>query len=195
MTTEQITIAGEDEANAEKQTALASLFDGTKTGKRLQRIYTSKPIARRLHALWPKGIACDPCSGPDSIVDAEIRAYPESETHPDGLAFDWPPRSYINPPFDQYKTWLAKFLECPEAVLLGPLRTHRLWYREAMTMIDAYVDCDPVRFVGYDSGFPAPIRICYRGPDAWPFAEIFSDLGDAHVGPVYNFSRRQLQLW
>lgn len=175
--------------------AVESLFDGAQTGKREQRIYTPIEVVRRLHTLWPEGIACDPCSGPDSLVDADLRAYPESDERPDGLAFAWPARTYINPPFDNYAAFLGRFIECHEAVLLGPVRSHRTWYRDTCRTVAAFVDCDPVKFVGYAHGFPAPIRILYRGEQSHRFARIFGDLGSAHVGELYNVARAQVDLF
>lgn len=43
------------------------------TGARPQEVYTPEPIVEALAVLWPEGVQCDPCSGPDSIIDAAIR--------------------------------------------------------------------------------------------------------------------------
>ena len=57
--------------------ATGALFDGSKAGKRVQRVYTPPVIAHDLlGAVWPEGVACDPCSGPDSLVEARIRIMP-----------------------------------------------------------------------------------------------------------------------
>lgn len=163
--------------------ATGALFDGSKHGKRVQRVYTGPEIVEVLHELWPEGLLCDPCSGPDSLVDAVIRIMPpangcryvteiptgevDSEgrlvytTAPPGLPL-WPPRTYANPEFAKLEPWLRQFAESNEVAILCPARSHRKWWRAAMR--DAHVaELNPIKFVGHAQTFPAPLVLAYRG--------------------------------
>lgn len=169
---------------------ISTLTGGTVgEGDRLQRIYTPSSIAVGvLGELWPEGVLCDPCSGPDSLVPALIRLMPPQN----GCRYDlrsrviirpakpkegiteiseplnqpglerWPPRTYLNPDFDQLKGWIAQFVESWECVMLTPVRPHRRWWR-ALLRHSSVCWLDPVKFAGYAASFPAPLALCYRG--------------------------------
>lgn len=181
------------------QTALQSLIDGSKTGKRPQRIYTPTEVVDVLQALWPEGIQCDPCSGPDSVVPAAVKIMPPDN----GCAYEvvgrslrharqepvidtWPQRTYVNPEFVALRAWVHQFLESWECVLMTPVRSHRRWWRPVLhappedPLLPGSAVCylDPVKFVGFQEKFPAPLALCYRGEryDVW--RKVTSHLGE-----------------
>lgn len=181
-----------------EQTALESLFNGSLTGEREQRIYTPQKIVTRLGLFWPEGVALDPCWGPDALVRPEVAAWPENPNGPtDGLAIEWPRRTFVNPPYDNMPPWLAKSIACPGAIMLGPVRTHRKWYRAAAQLSAASVFLDPLTFLGFDATFPAPLSLILWGEvdRAMEFCEIFGDLGSAHRGPFCNVTDKQGELF
>lgn len=149
--------------------ALESLFDGSLTGTRLQRIHTPPEILRAIALLWPEGIALDPSGSPDGLVVAERIVIPPDN----GLVIDWPERTYSNPPYDDLERWLRKYGRAWECVVLVPKRTHRKWFRAAERVSSQVVDLDPVTFwasghrhgqlTPYPCAFPAPLTLLYRG--------------------------------
>ena len=141
--------------------ALKSLVDGSRTGTREQRVHTPARVMAALAGVWPEGIAFDPCGSPDSIVGAADQAYPEIGR--DGLSEPWPERTYFNPPFDDLKPWLAKYCAAREVVGLVPVRTHRVWFRRAISSSTSVHFLDPLKFVGHAAAFPAPLCLLYRG--------------------------------
>ena len=126
----------------------------------------------------------DPCGSPDSLVEARVTVCPE--TGGDGLAMEWPERTFVNPPYRELKKWLAYGLEQgdelgTEQVWLIPVRPHRAWWREFERDCDALIWLDPVAFHGYDQKFPAPLCLAYRGCDPDGFVCHFEHLGGARV--------------
>lgn len=147
-------------------------------GDRKQEIYTPQSVVDCLHTLWPEGIALDPCSGPESIVPAEMRffvpgtvkgkrtVYEPEPGQVSGLNVRWPSRTYVNPPFRYLQQWLEKQVQEPttEVVFLAPVRTHRAWFRRAMRSADVVIWLDgDFKFLGYDQNFPAPLCVLYWG--------------------------------
>jgi hypothetical protein len=127
-------------------------------------------------SLWPEGIALDPCTAPGSIVPA-IRAYTVED---DGLSKPWLPRTYINPPYNDLKRWLAYGLTQPmEQLWLVPVRTHRPWFRHflAQSTLICWLDSG-LTFLGYNQPFPAPLALVYRGYRKDKFISSTSLLGD-----------------
>jgi hypothetical protein len=157
--------------------ALRSLFDGTKRGKRKQTVYTPQLIIDAVLEVWPH-IALDPCSGPRSIVPARRRvARPQ-----DGLAVRWPKYTFVNPPYDQLKAWLAHKPRHRETMLLVPVRSQRPWWRDLVFHAEAderpaVCWLDPVTFRGYDDQFPAPLCVLYSGDRLPAFGRAFAELG------------------
>lgn len=155
-----------------KRNALDSLHDGGLTGKREQEILTPPWLCELLVKQWGC-IALDPCS-PETPNVGALCYYTHS-----GLDADWLDGTYCNPPYGDLKLWLAK--ACEEAkqghrlALLVPARTSRKWYRKAL---DGrwVVELDPLKFVGFDAGFPAPLHlICFNwrpDPKLWTMGTV-----------------------
>lgn len=161
-------------------TALFSLYDAERQGERIQRVYTPPDIVAAVRRVWPEGIALDPCSGPDSVVGAEVEACPDfDDGRPrDGLSLAWPERTYCNPPYDTLETWLDKASSHTEVLLLGPVRTHRRWFAECVFAKAASV-CFlwPITFIGFEATFPAPLCMVYWGRRLEAFRTTFAPLG------------------
>lgn len=179
--------------------AVRRLMSADRRGKRPQRVYTPRVIAIDvLGHVWPEGVLCDPCSGPDSLVRAAIRIMPpqngcryalkipaldehgEPATNADGemLYVDappglpiWPPRTYVNPEFNDLAAWLRQFSESEEAIILAPARSNRRWWRAAMRSAAAVAEREPLAFVGHKSKFPAALVLAYRGSRRERFVE------------------------
>lgn len=157
--------------------ALHSLWNGSLTGKREQQIYTPELLLAPIRQVWPEGIAFDPCDGPDSIVGAANVAGPGCELA-NGLEVEWGERTYCNPPYADLKAWLAHAEKFNEVMVLGPVRTHRPWFRRA-----AFESCDAVawlptiKFLGYKQSFPAPLCLLYWGDRRRKFIGAFERIG------------------
>lgn len=105
----------------------------------------------------------------------------------EGLSVRWLDRTFVNPPygnlgpeclFGGFEDFVRKFAESDsEIALLGPVRTHRKWYREHIRSADRIVYLDPIQFEGYSQTFPAPLSIAYKGPRADAIEEAFSGIG------------------
>lgn len=160
-----------------RPTALQGLVNGSLTGKRPQTVFTPRRVLDRVDALWGL-IYLDNCWHPDALTNP---------LHGDwivlgqnGLRYEeLPPRTFTNPPFGRksktklplggYEEFLALFSRSPEAILLGPTRTNRRWYRAAMLASDAVCLMDPIRFEGYEDDSPMATSLHYRGPDVAGF--------------------------
>ena len=158
-----------------KPNALSSLYGKghakAGAGKRNQTIITPHYIANRLYSFWPEGVACDPCSAPGQVVKAGFMPK-------DGLAVQWPCRTYCNPPYAELKKWLQHGCEFDEVVWLVPVRTHRRWFRGwLITYLSEKLFLDPVTFYGHDNAFPAPLMLGYQGRRTLKFLDHFADLG------------------
>lgn len=192
-----------------RKDATGALFDGSKSGKRIQRVYTPPEIVGILHGLWPEGIMCDPCSGPESLVDAMIRIMPPANgcrymtkipllgddgepvadeegdlvyiPAPPGCPL-WPQRTYLNPEFAILEPWLRQFSESTEVVGLFPVRPQRAWWREfILTDAVACAWLDPIKFVGHKQTFPAPLVLAYRGDRRHVYTELVERSGIGEV--------------
>ena len=162
---------------------LACLYEGGR--EREQVIYTPEVIRDVIRELWPYGLALDPCSGPESILEP-TRAYGPHLSDPslqDGLAVPWVPRTYVNPPYKHLKEWLAKAVAeatrgVSEILVLAPVRTHRPWFRTAWLHADCVIALNSLKFRGYDQAFPAPLCLMYWGDRAGILELLASPLGE-----------------
>jgi hypothetical protein len=156
--------------------AMQGLATGNRAGKpaeRSQEILTPQPIVNFVLRLWPEGISMDPCASTDprNLVDAVVKVFkpgPNTMTGAGGLDVNWHDRTYVNPPFKELQAWLAKASVSavpprPRVVLLCPVRSHRSWWRRAARFARVVVELDPVKFVGYDDAFPAPLCLMVWG--------------------------------
>lgn len=142
--------------------ALRSLYG---YGERPQEILTPMSVLAPLLAEWGS-IELDPCACDASIVPAAMRYYgPPRDAG--GLVLPWLDRTYCNPPFKDLKAWLARAREESmrglRIAVLAPVRTHRAWFRNALDSATRVQWLDPVKFVGYDQAFPAPLCLLRWG--------------------------------
>lgn len=142
-----------------KPDGMQGLATGNRTGKpaeRKQEILSPPCIVDVCNKLWGR-IELDPCYHPDAITDPVWASI-------DGLKTKWSPRAYINPPYKDLKLWLKYGATQPtEQIWLVPVRTHRKWWRAWRDQLDVYVELNPIKFIGYQSYFPAPLLLGYRG--------------------------------
>lgn len=108
-----------------KRNAVDSLYGGELVGKRSQRVYTPISIVEALRALWPEGVACDPCSGPGSLVPAAFRVMPPQNgckyvTEIPRLGDDGEQATEVNA---KGKTVLA-YIPAPPGLPFWPARTY-----------------------------------------------------------------------
>lgn len=138
----------------------------TMPGKREQTIFTPQCIIDVVLELYGT-IAFDPAyGGPEGIVPAE--AYTDTM----GLVIQWPDRTYCNPPYGELKLWLAHSLkQTSRHVMLVPVRPHRKWWREWARQADV-VYLNPIKFLGYDQAFPAPLCLAERNTGDSQLAKI-----------------------
>lgn len=77
-----------------------------------------------------------------------------------GLIDLWLDETFCNPPYGTLKDWLewamAQFVD---HILLVPVRPNRTWWRKWAASIPAgdLVYLNPLKFVGYEQAFPAPL--------------------------------------
>lgn len=141
-------------------TALKSLCIGTQT-KREQSIETPDLVWDRLDTFWGKGSYYDPCPLNGS----------------GGLSSPWPEQSYCNPPYVELRRWFEHGQHFNEVIWLVPVRTHRVWFRDWWNLLDVRLGLDPLCFKGFDSTFPAPLMLGYRGDRRDEFYLAFHQLG------------------
>lgn len=152
-----------------------------------QRYCSPKELLDLVAEMWPAGISCDPCSDPESLVVAENKI--DARTGIDGLVVPWTgPRCYVNPPYDQARSWL---LRCLQFSMASP--TH-----EVLCLVNAAVGSDywreyvwphaavaclapRVKFwcVSRQKWSPNPVdsAMVYYGPNKARFAEVFAKRG------------------
>lgn len=150
-----------------------------KNEKTKQEILTPELILERVREIFEGNIMLDPCAPGNNPLRAK-KFYTKGD---DGLTFKWIDKTFINPPFGDLKKWMQKASEeNVEMIFLGPVRTHRKWFymtkktHEKVNAFDVFVTLKPLKFQGYDSTFPAPLFLAYKGEKKKEFAEIFKDL-------------------
>jgi phage N-6-adenine-methyltransferase len=128
-------------------------------------------------------IAFDPCTSADNPCGAGKFATKED----DGLTLDWREWAgiqglvYCNPPYSDMNAWAAKISEegmrgC-EAISLTPARTDTKWFRRMVTADAMCFWRGRLKFVGAKQAAPFPSLVCYWGPKADRFREVFSAYG------------------
>lgn len=169
--------------------ALAALY-GARKGRRgrtaaeqdrPQEVYTPEYILRVVRQLWPEGIALDPCSGPESLVNAHEEWFgkqiadkyrkdgtPILEWVGPALTQPWRDRTFVNPPYKHLREYLGRatgesLCGTQEILLLGPTRLHRKWARAYYSNATTVVHLNPVTFVGHKQSFPEPVALWYWG--------------------------------
>ncbi len=143
--------------------AMRGLSTGNRVGKpaeRKQEVLTPQCIVDVCNKVWGQ-IVLDPCWCEGALTNP-IHKF---EFPPiDALTAPWITFSYINPPYKDLKQWLAYGRTQPdEQIWLVPVRTHRKWWRQWRDELDVYCELDPLKFLGYDCAFPAPLLLGYKG--------------------------------
>jgi hypothetical protein len=166
--------------------AMKGLATGNRSGKsaeRKQEILTPECILDVCDYVWPEGVALDPCAAKGRRTFAKQNIYGEQidtgkrrkdgskifKWCGEGLTSDWTDRVFINPPYESLHKWLDKSESCvwdraQEQILLVPVRTNRTWWCEYMSTVPTVIAwLRPLKFVGYDQAFPAPLVLVYTG--------------------------------
>lgn len=153
--------------------ALRSFFGARPGGQdRPQDVFTPQFLIDAILKVWPEGIAMDPCANPDAIVPADRYLYEAGETA------DWPPRTYLNPPYAFLKKWCPRLKNGPEHMMLAPLRGNRSWMVRALSVASAQCWLKPFAFHGFTQSFPSPLVMAYYGERADAFREAFDGYGE-----------------
>lgn len=107
----------------------------------------------------------------DSLVAAGLAVHVEScvpahtRTSTQGLIAPWPDATYWNPPYGALRQWLEYSETQPvDWIALVPVRTHRPWWRAWALSRRSVVYLNPVRFLGYEQSFPAPLALVRNVP-------------------------------
>lgn len=177
------------------RSAMRGLATGNREGKaevREQTVLTPQNIVDVLHATWPEGVALDPCTAAGSIVPAQITY--NIERGENGLQLPWRNRTYCNSPYKTLKEWLDKseyehglramdsVFGAAEQILLVPVRPNRVWWCKYMSSVPSVIAwLKPVKFLGFKSGFPAPLCLVYTGSRTEAFSEACIEIA-THVG-------------
>jgi hypothetical protein len=128
-------------------------------------------------------IALDPSTGPHNPCGA-VNFYTKDD---DGLVQDWRNSvacgglAYCNPEYADMDAWAAKISEegmrgC-EVISLTPARTDTKWFRRMVTADAMCFWRGRLKFVGATHAAPFPSLVCYWGPKADRFREVFSAHG------------------
>lgn len=176
----------------ERNDAMRGLATGNRTGKsvkREQQIHTPECVLDVCRAVWKSGIYLDPCASPEA-------SFAEIEYRERGTEQPWFDRSYINPPYVDLKLWLAKSATefdagVVEQILLFPVRPNRKWWCDYMHsdgITAAWLK--PLKFVGFDQAFPAPLVLVYTGEQVARFSKAAKPLA-CHVGGLGGSNRQR----
>jgi hypothetical protein len=112
----------------------------------------------------------------------------------DGLVSDWSGVNFVNPPFEQARTWLEKGLSefrkhGRRSVFLLPARTHTRYFADLV-----FPECSalvfvqsPVFFEGYRTPFPTPLCLIAFGDctirgtvPRLPYGHVYCGAGDVY---------------
>lgn len=157
-----------------KDDALRGFATGNRAGKpaeRKQEVLTPQSVVDVCNAVWGS-IDMDPCYCDGALTVTTAAMVCDGAWCGDGLKTPWRPKAFINPPYNDLKKWLAYGLTQPrEQIWLVPVRTHRTWWRAWRDQLDARFELDPLKFVGYDQAFPAPLLLGYMGSNTSAFVD------------------------
>lgn len=163
--------------------ALTGFATGNRKGKpaaRNQSVLTPLLVVDLCKALWGQ-IALDPCWEGGAITDPEYKF--DIVNGQDGTKLGWVPKTFINPPYDSLQPWLEHGRKQPlEQVWLIPVRSHRRWWRKFRDEhLDVYVELNPIKFLGYQQFFPAPLLLGYTGNQVADFFKYSEPLGGRYM--------------
>ena len=162
-------------------------------GKREQEILTPPEILDPLRELWGGRPVFDPF-GSERHAIADHTALLEDGT--DGQQWTWPDRTFGNPPYGELEramvgtkrgkpdgaTYYLDHVdgEISRWCFLIPVRSHRKWWRRVANRDHVTVlELDPVKFVGFDQAFPAPLCLMFtRAGRKSDIEDLFSHLGE-----------------
>ncbi len=165
---------GEGHANATRTRECVAM-----PGLREQEILTPPSILSAVRAVWPEGIALDPCCPTWCNPTGAACVLTGGEKH-DGLRESWEERTFANVPFGELEAWLGKATREAERIVeimvLGPVRSHRTW--SGLGAWDRVCLLRPVTFVGFKQAHPEPLCIRYAGTRLKRFDRAFSCLGE-----------------
>lgn len=127
----------------------------------------------------------DPCSNPTSKVPARREFMVEHGD--DGLWLPWhipdvPVTVYVNPPFDDLKSWAEKAKKeaelGAEILFLLPARTDtKAWHEHVATANAVLFWRGRLTFLGAEHPAPFPVALAYWGPRVKRFMEVFGKHG------------------
>lgn len=170
--------------------AMRGLATGNREGKAAEReqvVYTPWSIIEVCLATWNR-IDLDPCSGPDSIVPATRALRFDLDIAQNGLILPWEGNAYFNPTYKNLDEWLDKSAfeqSNGEQIGLFPVRPNRVWWCKYMSEVPSVIAwLKPLKFEGYDSGFPAPLVLIYTGTNTDAFREAVRPLSTYVGGPL-----------
>lgn len=144
---------------------------------------TPASIVEPVHRFFGGPPAIDPCSNPNSIVGAHVELMLERGGN--GLAVDWEPTFFLNPPYGKgVLRWVGRagHFGAAGAVGLGllPARTDTRWGQCVLRETAAVCFLSGrVTFVGAaaPAPFPCMVPLWGRSADRQRFAEVFGPLG------------------
>lgn len=129
-------------------------------------------------------IDVDPCAESHRVKNIPAKThYTEKQ---DGLSRPWPGRVFVNPPYNDIGTWAEKLREefdaerTEMALVLGPARTDRPWFRLLAEESPFCLVTGRLRFTGpeYDGNTaPFPSAMFSLGVPRDTFIEVWRDTG------------------
>lgn len=171
-----------DNAHPNAMQGLATGNRAGKSAKREQQIHTPDSILAVCRAVWPEGIALDPCASHDRVPIASLEYFGPALGRFDGIVANWADRTYFNPPYAELKAWLDKSTReyaagVTEQIGLFPVRPNRVWWCQYVSIVPTRIAwLRPLKFEGYAQAFPAPLCLVYTGQHAGQFERAAREL-------------------
>lgn len=132
-------------------------------------------------------VSLDPCTNPNSIVNADIEWYGPARNGTNGLVMPWADVAtglvYFNPPYTDKLNWMRKAHDEAdlgvEIVGLLPADTDTQWFHRFGAKADMRCFWRGRMVFGGDRSYPArfPCTLFYWGSLAKPFKTIFGQYG------------------